>query len=117
MLLTKLLPETKVLHIFWRIKSTIVTDDIWFGKCAGVHKLLIHNPKPSAGLLPYFTFRTTCLGVNISYIFGSYVHSKPENTFICRNGGVKLEPCTITIPATLEMENVEVVRMGISSKY
>ena len=58
------------------IRSTIVSDDSWFGKCAGVHKPLIHNPKPSAGLLSCFKFRTTCLGVKISYIFGSYVHSK-----------------------------------------
>ena len=61
MLLTKLkvvsTGNQSAAYIFWMMSPAIVSDDSWFGKCAGVHKPLIptHKPfaKPFAELLSY----------------------------------------------------------------
>ena len=62
MLLTKLVVPAGATCLLNDEGPTIVSDDSWFGKCAGVHKPILQNHKPNARLLPCPNFWVTRLG-------------------------------------------------------
>ena len=69
MLLTKLVVPASDAYTYLLDDEgpTIISDDSWFSRCAGVYKPALQNHKPNARLLPCPNFWVTCLGVLFTY--------------------------------------------------
>ena len=101
MLLTRLevrsfCPKLECCKNFWMIRPTTVSDDSWFSKCAGVHKPLHIT---TSTLLGYYLKDSLYLQDHMFIVKPKYAGLK---------GRDKMDPCTITFPATLKMENVDI---------